>query len=221
MEQNYSTTKTAGNGTNTGPGYPPNASWTDPDGVTGVGDAAFIGFFEGSQEGDTLEVNQFGFDLPDFAVVDGVSISITGTQSSAYGTVALTAGVDAVDMGTLNTTYGGSTDLWGATSISTADVNDSAFGLSIDTGDVSGGDGTAEISLVEITVYWHIELTAPESDVPIRFDYKVYSYDGQFLGLLPKVTSKFGFAQDINSAGSSVQITCGKFVRNEVTVSHY
>lgn len=219
MEQNYSTTKTAGNGTNSGPGYPPNASWSDPDGVTGVGTEASIGFFEGGQSGDTLVVDQFGFDIPDFAVVDGVSVTITGSQTGVIGDISLSAGVDLVDISTLNTTYGGSSDLWGADSISLAAINDSSFGISIDTEDASGADGVAEISLVEVTVYWHIDLTAPESDVPTRIDYKVYSYDGVYLGLLPKVVSKLNFAQDINSAGSSVEITCGKFVKNEVTVA--
>lgn len=219
MEQNYSTTKTAGNGTNSGPGYPPNASWSDPDGVTGVGDPASIGFFEGGQDGDSLVIDQFGFELPDFAIIDGVSINVTGSQTGTYGDISLSAGIDAVDIGALNQTYGDSTDLWGADSISVADVNDSSFGATIQTGDVSGGDGIAEISLVEITVYWHIDITAPESDVPTRIDYKVYANDGTFLGLLPKVTSKLGFAQDINSAGAAIEITCGKFVKNEVTVS--
>ena len=219
MERNYSTTKTAGNGTNSGPGYPPNASWSDPDGVTGVGDQASIGFFEGGQNGDTLGVDQFGFDLPDFAVIDGVSVSITGGNTGCYGDISLSAGVDNVDADTLNKVYGGSNDLWGADSISVADVNDSSFGISVNLNDVSGGDGLAGISLVEITVYWHIDLSAPEADVPTRIDYKVYSYDGTFIGLLPKVTSKLAFAQDINSAGTAVEITCGKFVKNEVTVS--
>lgn len=217
MEQNYSTTKTAGNGTNSGPGYPPNASWTDPDGVTGVGDPAFIGFFEGGQDGDTLSADQFGFDIPDFAVVDGISISVTGSNTGCFGDIGLLS--DSADVSTLNTVYGSATDLWGETEITPAMVNDSSFGPSINLSDVSGGDGVAEVSLIEITVYWHIDLSAPESDVPTRIDYKVYSNDGAFIGLLPKVTSKLGFAQDINSAGSSIEITCGKFIKNEVTVA--
>lgn len=217
MQQNFSTTKTAGNGTNSGPGYPPNASWSDPDGVTGVGDPAFIGFFEGAQDGDTLGIDQFGFDLPDFAVIDGIEIGVTGSNTGCFGSIGLLS--ETADVAALNQTYGSPTDLWGESSIAPADINDSSFGPSVNLSDVSGGDGTAEISLVQITVYWHIDLAAPESDVATRIDYKVYANDGTFLGLLPKVTSKFGFSQDINSAGAAVEITCGKFVKNEVTVS--
>lgn len=218
MEQNYSTTKTAGNGTNIATGG--GVNWNDVDGVTGVGDAAWLASGgSGGWHGDILKADQFGFDLPDFAVIDGVQVSINGTTFSIYGYLSLSAGVDTVDMGALSNSYGDATDLWGAEAISVADVNDSSFGVSIGGDDISGGDGQMSVSLVEITVYWHIDLTAPPADVPTRFDYKVYSNDGAFLGLLPKVTSKFGFSQDINSAGAAVEITCGKFVKNEVTVS--
>lgn len=218
LQQNFSTTKTAGNGTNSGPGYPPNASWSNPDGVTGVGTQASIGFFEGGQNGDTLSADQFGFAIPDFAVIDGISVSITGSNTGCYGDVSLSAGVDIVDIDTLNKTYGSSTDLWGADSISVADVNDSSFGISVNTNDVSGGDGVASISLVEITVYWHIDLETAAADVPTRVAYKTYSRDGQYLGELPNVTSQFGFSQDKDSAGSVIDIVCGYKAENTVTV---
>lgn len=215
MQQNYSTTKTAGNGTNSGPGYPPNASWTDPDGVTGVGDPAFIGFFEGGQDGDTLVIDQFGFDIPDFAVIDGIAIEVIGSNIGCFGSIGLLS--DTEDVGALNQTYGGSTNLWGETAITPADVNDSSFGPSVSLSDVSGGDGQAEISLVQVTVFWHIDIDVAPADVPIRVDYKVYSKDGRFLGLLPNVSSPFGFSQDKDSAGSTIEITCGYKAENTVT----
>lgn len=219
MEQNYSTTKAAGNGTNSGPGYPPNASWSNPNNITtDDGNSATIGFFEGGQHGDTLVASQFGFDIPDFAVIDGIEVTIDGSNTGCFGSVVLSDG-DSKNASTLNTAYGDSTDLWGNSSIAPSVVNDSAFGVSVELSDVSGGDGVAGIDYIQITVYWHIDLSAPEADVPTRIDYKVYSYDGAFIGLLPKVTSKLGFAQDINSAGTAIEITCGKFVKNEVTVS--
>lgn len=218
MEQNYQTTKTAGNGTNSGPGYPPNASWSNPDGVTGVGADASIGFFEGGQGGDNLVIDQFGFDLPDFAVIDGVSINVVGSNIGSMGYISLEAGVDAVDVGALNQVYGSSTDLWGADSISIADVNDSSFGATVTLNDLSGGDGYASIGLVEITVYWHIDLATAPADVPTRVAYKVYSREGRYLGLLPSVSSPFGFSQDINSAGSSIDIVCGYKAENITTV---
>lgn len=218
MEQNYTTTKTAGNGTNIPIGG--GVNWINVDGVTGVGDAAYLASGgSGGWHGDTLQVDQFGFDLPDFAVIDGVSVSVNGFTSSIMGYLSLSEGVGTISSGALPNVYGGATDLWGADAITPAQVNDSAFGISISGDDISGGDGQMNVSLVEITVYWHIDLSVAPADVPTRIDYKVYSNSGAYLGLLPKVTSKLGFSQDINSAGSAIEITCGKFVKNEVTVS--
>lgn len=214
MLLNYSTTKTAGNGANSGPGYPPNASWSDPDGVTGVGDPAFIGFFEGGQDGDSLVIDQFDFDLPPFAVIDGISFTITGSQTGCFGSVYLGGG--SADAGSLNTTYGSATDLWDYP-WTAADINNNPS-IVVQLADVSGGDGIAEISLVEMTVYWHIELDNVPADVPTRVDYKVFSRDGNFLGLLPGVSSKLAFSQDKNSTGSSMDITCGADIRNLVLV---
>jgi hypothetical protein len=45
-------------------------------------------------------------------------------------------------------------------------------------------------------------------DVPKRYSYKSYS-GNTFLGLLPNVTSEFGFSQDINTAGAQITITVG------------
>lgn len=212
MLLNYSTTKTAGNGTNSGSGYPPNASWGDPDGVTGVGDPAFIGFFEGGQNGDTLGIDQFGFDLPDFAVIDGIEVSVTGSNTGCYGSIGLLSATE--DVGSLNTTYGSPTELWDEAEITPAEVNDPDFGPSVYLSDVSGGDGYAEISLVEVTVYWHIVLPNTPVDVPTRVDYKVFSRDGNFLGLLPAVSSDLAFSQDKNSAGSTMDIICGANITN-------
>jgi hypothetical protein len=215
MEQDYQTTKTAGNGTNVGSGYPPNASWTDPDGVTGVAPQAEIQFFEGGQSGDSLHIDGFDFEIPPTAVIDGISVSVTGANSSCYGNIYLGGGSE--DVGTLDTVYGGATELWDYAWTPT-DINGNPT-VVIQLNDVSGGDGFASISLVEMTVFWHIELPQVEADVPTRVDYKVYSRNGNYLGMLPNVTTDLAFPEDINSAGTSMVITCGKYVNNEVSVT--
>jgi hypothetical protein len=217
MQQNYSVTKGAGLGQNVGPGYPPNASWSNPNNITADdGSSASIGFFEGGQDGDALVASQFGFDLPDFAVIDGIAVTVDGGNAGCFGSIALSAG-GSKDVGALNQTYGDNTDLWGETAIAVNDVNNSAFGVQVDLQDVSGGDGIANIDYLEITIFYHVDTDTAVADVPTRFAYKVYSRDGNYLGELPNVSSKFSFAQDINSAGSSIVITCGEFVKNEVT----
>ncbi len=218
MEQNYTTTKAPTVGSNVGPGYPPNASWSNPSRITtDDGSSASIGFFGGGQDGDSLVGSDFGFSFPPGAVIDGVSVYIDGSQTGTMGSVS-GPGTELKDLGALPQVYGGATDLWGAAEITPAEL--ASLTVQVDTADVSGGDGIASVDYMEVTVYWHIEMAnTPNDGVPTRFDYKVYSSDGDYLGLLPKVTSKFGFAQDINSAGSTIQIVCGTFAKNEVTVS--
>lgn len=220
MEQNYSSTKLPTVGSNTGPGYPPNASWSNPSRITADdGSSASIGFFEGGQDGDSLVGSSFDFQqLPSHAVIDGIQVNIDGSNTGCFGSIFIgISGATPKDAGALNGSYGGPTDLWGLDVIDPADI--AAITASVSLADVSGGDGVATVDYMSITVYWHIGMTnVPDADVPTRFDYKMYSRDGNYLGLLPKVTSKFGFAQDVNSAGSSIVVTCGKFVKNEVTV---
>lgn len=217
MEQNYSTTKLPTVGASSAIGGA--SAWSNPMRITADdGSSATWGAFMGGQQ-SLITGSSFGFpQMPEGAVIDGIQVYIDGSQFSSFGTVALNiTGTVGKDTGALNTTYGSATDLWGLDEITAADI--AALAVNVYVGDVSGGDASASIDYLSVTVFWHIEMPQAENDnVPTRFDYKVYSTDGTYLGLLPKVTSKFGFAQDINSAGASIQVTCGKFVKNEVTV---
>lgn len=219
MEQNYSSTKLPTVGASTAIGGA--SAWSNPSRITADdGSSASWGAFAGGQM-SSITGSSFGFQqLPPEAVIDGIEVFIDGSNTGCYGNVSLSlqAPGGGKPIGSLNGSYGGSTDLWGQTSIDPADI--ASISVNIEANDVSGGDGIAGIDYVSITVFWHIEMAnTADADVPIRFDYKIFSSDGRYLGLLPKVTSKFGFAQDINSAGSSIVITCGKFIKNEVTVS--
>lgn len=218
MEQEFTVTKAVGLGVNSGPGYPPNASWSNPNNITlDDGNSATIGFFEGGQDGDLLVGSQFDFDIPDEAVIDGVEVTIDGSNVGCWGSILLSVG-GFKDASTLNTTYGGPTDLWDQAEILPADVNDTGFGISVALSDVSGGDGFASIDYVTIKIYYHIDVTTPPADVPTRVAYKVYSRDGSYLGELPAVTSRLKFTQDIGSAGASLDITCAKDLRNVTEV---
>lgn len=220
MDRNYSSTKlpTTASQSPSDDG----AAWVNPANITAEDDtSSTLGYFNGGDHGATITGSDFDFQqLPDEAVVDGISVYIDGSQTGCYGSVELSDDVntfDSKDMGTLNGSFGGPNDLWGADSIDPADVAN--LSVSISTGDVSGGDGVAGIDYLTITVYWHIEVENTESDVPTRIDYKVYSRDGNYLGSLPKVTSDLAFPEDINTAGTSIVITCAIKADNEVTVS--
>jgi len=217
MEQNYSSTKLPTVGASSAIGGA--SAWSNPSRITADdGSSASWGAFAGGQH-SLITGSTFGFQqLPDGAVIDGISVFVDGSQTGCYGDLTLNiSGTTYKDLGALSGVYGGPTDLWGASSISPAAI--ASISVAVSASDVSGGDGIASIDYLSITVFWHIEMASVPTDVPTRFDYKMYSRDGRYLGLLPKVTSKFGFSQDINSAGSSIQVTCGKFVKNEVTVS--
>lgn len=219
MEQNYSSTKLPTVGASSALGGA--AAWSNPSRITADdGSSASWGAFEGGQN-SAITGSSFDFQqLPPEAVIDGIQVFIDGSQTGCFGDVYLDniTGVSSKDIGALTGNYGSATDLWGADSIDPSEIAN--IEITVFASDVSGGDGVASIDYISVTVFWHIEMTnTADADVATRIDYKVYSSEGRYLGLLPKVTSKLGFAQDINSAGSSVVITCGKFVKNETTVS--
>ncbi len=220
MQENYATTKIPGTGANVGPGYPPNAVWTNPTRITADdGSDAGMGLFNGGQRSDYLTGSNYGFSLPPHAVIDGLEVYIDGTQTGCYSTVTLNApGVSSKAGGAFPQTLGSPTDLWGASSISAASL--AALTVSLEVQDISGGDGIASIDTLRVTVYWHIDIAAVAHDVPTRVAYKMYSNDKKFLGELPKVTSEFVFPQDINSAGSSIEITCGVRADNLLTTDN-
>lgn len=216
MEQNYSTQKLPGTGSNVGPGSP-NASWSNPSRITADdGSSASIGFFTGGQAGDALVGSNFGFALPPHAVIDGIEVYIDGSQTGCYGDMILNlTGTTYKSIGAFPQTLGSSTDLWGATTIDPSDLTSLTASLYLN--DVSGGDGIADVDCFIVTVYWHIEIEAAPADVPTRVEYKVYSNDGEYLGLLPKVNTPFVFPQDLGSAGASIEVTCAIKAENQLT----
>lgn len=217
MQQNFLTTKlpTVASAI---PSAKAGAVWHDINNIlTDNIDYAWLGYFQVGDFGASITGDDFGFDLPPNAKIDGISLQIVGFNSGCYGAIGIgITGTNTVAIGTLNTTYGGVTDLWGLSEITSADLAD--LSVTVDTGDVSGGDGLAQIQYMKIIVHWHIDMTTAVADVPTRIAYKVYSSAGNFLGELPNVSSKFAFSQDIGSAGSSITITCAKYINNNIIV---
>ncbi len=218
MQQNYQTTLITGLGQDIGPGSP-NAVWSNPNNISADdGNMATIAFSMGGQDGDSLRASSFGFNLPPGAVIDGLAVNIDG---QSFGGVAVDLALNVPgttpksNVGALATVYGGPSDLWGVDEITLSDLSSIYTDLTL--ADQSGGDGSAEINYISITVYWHIDLQAAPADVPEQYIYKVYNRNGEYLGNIPNVTSRFGFQQDIGSAGSSIEITSGKSISDDVT----
>lgn len=190
------------------------ANWIDKDNVLVDDDNyAWIAYATGSDFGATIIASDFGFNLPQSAKIRGISVDIRGQQFGMYGDVSigLTGSVNK-DIGTLNQSYGGSDDLWGLTEVTVADLAD--IEVSVFTGDISGAIGSGQIEYLDVTVHWELDQTVPPTYITPRVEYKVYSRDGNYLGNLPNVTSNFAFSQDINSAGSVIDITCAQQVDN-------
>lgn len=218
MDQNFSDTQFPTTVTTAPSGSA--ISWVNPNNIK-VDDvsSSTLNYTVGADSGASITADDFGLrNLPTGAIVDGVEVYIQGTNTGCYGTIELggIAGTSSKDMATLNGSFGSSTDLWGLTVIDPADIQN--LTVTVDTGDISGGDGIASIEYMTATVYWHLDLAVEPTDVPTRVAYKVYSRDGAYMGELPDVTSVLNFSQDINSAGSSIQISCAKYLSNEVIV---
>lgn len=210
MPNIYQTTNKAPTvGANVGPGYPPNASWSNPGNITtDNATSATWGAFEGGQGGDSLQGTTFGFGIPANAVIDGISLTVDGSRSGIFGDIVLLGitGGTGKDIGSLAETYGGSEDLWGATSITPAEVNASGFGVSITPNDTSGGDGIASVDYLTITVFWHYDVDVADAEVPQRYDYKMFSSGGSFLGNLPNVISDYNTKLSLNSVGAGLNV---------------
>lgn len=234
MLQHYTTTKVAGTATDSANG---DKSWSDVDDArVEDGDLASCGAVGpggGGGSPSQLYLTDFDFNLPAAAVIDGIFVEAKvqttgGATGNDSGYVSLlydggetdtddTPGGGIAWSSTLNwITHGDIESLWGREWTPT-EVNDSDFGVALA---ALPGTGTATINIdaVQISVHWHIELTNTPTDVPTRVAYKVYSRDGNYLGELPNVTTPFAFSQDINTAGSSIEIGCAVLPKNETTV---
>jgi hypothetical protein len=189
-----------------------------------------IGPGAGGGTPNQLNVTSFGFNLPLAAIVDGIKLEIKvsttdgggGPGNDGFGGgggiyLVYNGGNTAYTntpnrsqswptTGLIWRTYGSSTSLWGKTWTG-ADINNANFGASMS---AFPGHATSAINVdsARVTVYWH----SPPHDIPQQMVplYKVYdSIKGTYLGNLPNVTSQFALAQDINTGGAQITISCG------------
>jgi hypothetical protein len=169
-----------------------------------------------------LKLTNFAFNLPSNAVIDGIKLETKvdgGAGNTDIGyinlvynggatTPANTPNIGQNWFGGLRyLTYGSSSSLWGRT-WTAAEINHANFGAAI-AAQLNTGTGTVSVDTVRITVYWHYSVDVSAADVPKRYLYKMSDPDSNYLGVLPNVLSEFSFPQDINSAGSSINIEVG------------
>lgn len=208
MEQNHTSTNL--------PTAASSATWSNPTRIT-ADDGSNATYSPGGSATGAITGSTFGFpSLPADAVIDGIGVYIDGTQNSASSTLTLNISGSSSKTANFGDMTGGPTDLWGKSSIAWSDLASLTATISTET---FGAPGNASIDYIAITVYWHVAISEVQAEVPSRYAYKVYSRSGTYLGELPNVTSKFAVSQDIGTAGSSIQITCGKSVENEITTA--
>lgn len=115
-----------------------------------------------------LNCQNAGFTIPANATITGVVVEIEGKDSSNQLTDKV---VSLINNGTVNGnnkfngtvwtaadtvfTYGSSTDLWGNT-LTPAIVNDTDFGVVLQVENVNGGNATAQVDYVRMTVHFNI-----------------------------------------------------------------
>ena len=204
----------ASTGSDDGSGH---AVWSNPANATGAVDGQYtsVSWAVGVTTSNYLLLQGFQFNLPDNAVIDGFVVQVMGYSANATvaGVQLLLSGIRTTSVygtGTVLPTsarwmsFGGSSDTWGW-SWKPADINASEFGVSVQLQATSGSSGTAFIDGVTVTTYWHV----PTADVPVRFAYQSFDSAGNYIGLLPNVTSNFELSQEINTTGSQISVEVG------------
>ncbi|RMH78261.1 MAG: hypothetical protein D6681_20205 [Calditrichaeota bacterium] len=152
--------------TNANTGQP----WTDISLVTAPDGRYATNSFSTSVSSQRIKVSGFGFNLPSDATVTGMELIIRAKEGTgdpvAFSEVQITlrSGVqtssrhnDYGELATVDTDYvfGGPGDLWGETSVSVTDVNNSTFGARIRmTVNGSVGGNTASVDWIGLRVYY-------------------------------------------------------------------
>jgi hypothetical protein len=156
-----SAVRSAGAGATSGSG----TAWTNPGNVVASDNAKATATLSGSALSQNLDATNFGFAIPAGSTIDGVTVRIERMASSSssirdYDVRLLKGGSVSGDdkasssnwpTSDSNATYGDSDDLWGTT-LTSADVNSSSFGVTLKARNVSGSSRTASVDRIEVTV---------------------------------------------------------------------
>lgn len=149
-------------------------SWTSPSNAytdNGVYATTSSTVASNTTHSGALILLGWGFALPSGSTVDGVTVTVNAKNANAGagfqmfpaslrlsgGTLSGTATKNsAAWSGTTdtNTSVGGATDLWSASSIAYTDVNDTSFGVRIVVKNTNGSTQVCSIDYVSITVYY-------------------------------------------------------------------
>lgn len=146
------------------------SSWSSPGNVTSSNDSrASTGVPASGGISHYLKATNFGFSVPAGATIDGIYVECECLHFTGGGPDIFDSSIRLVIGGSFtgdnkadgtgwpySDTYkvwGGSSDLWGTTP-SVSDVNASDFGVGISARNTAGGERSAHIDHIRITVYY-------------------------------------------------------------------
>lgn len=193
------------------------ADWSSPNNIK-VEDAV-----SASSGGWTTNKNYSGFvtgktfalGLPSSVIIDGIMVEIkistfavdqeSITISNNGGTKTATKFLFQNPSSLIWLSVGGPTDLWGRTDWTYSDLNHANFATILGAHGFSSS-GSINVDAVRVTVYYHVGLPSPPTDVPTRETYKVYNQKGIYIGNFPTPTTPLNIVQDINTLGSQITV---------------
>lgn len=139
-------------------------AWSNPGNITSSNDARATTGGTGENESNYLKATNFGFAIPEEARIAGVVLEVERSASSASKVIdkSIRLTVEGSYVGDNQgagfwpasdafTTYGGSTDLWGTTTLTPAQVNAATFGVGIA---VLAPTAQARVDFVRMIVYY-------------------------------------------------------------------
>jgi len=145
-------------------------AWSNPGRAASSNNSdATVTITSSSNVSEYLRVTGFGFSIPSGATIDGIQVGIERSQTDNGGNIRdnivklvknnnVVGSNKATNTNWPNSdavaTYGsGTSDLWG-TSWTVSDINDNDFGVVLSVGRTSGGDDTASVDHITITVHY-------------------------------------------------------------------
>ncbi len=174
----------AGASVNQGGGF--HTTWSNPGRIT-ADDASYATCaLRGSGTSRYLEGTNYGFAIPAGATINGIQVSIMRMGNSVTGGGIQDSGLYLIRGGTPQTatnradttiwptsmtaaSYGGSSDLWGA-SWTAADINATNFGVALIARNTATFNRTASVDYMQITVTYTISLTVAATGVDKTYD---------------------------------------------------
>ncbi len=214
-------------GTGANVSYPgSNYSWSSVSNIQSSNNSRATSTITNSgQNTDYLQATNFGFNIPVGSTIDGIQVYVERSAQcvSSCSSEVRDARIRIIKGGLVQSTdkatgtnwpssdgvatYGGVADLWGTT-WSVSDINASNFGVAISAGRTSGGDKSAQVDHVSITVTYTAPVVSSQTITFSALGNKTYG-DANFT---VSATASSGLSVSFDSTTPSVCTVSGNTV---------